>query len=476
MADKPGSKRAQRPETGPDDDPLTKIAPHSGFVGRLRNYFLVGILITAPIAITIWIAWGVIDFFDNRITPLIPEPWNPDTYLPFSVPGLGLLLALIFLTMVGMFTAGLIGRALMDSGERLLARVPIVRSIYGSLKQVFETVLAQNSRAFRDVVLVEYPYQGVWAIGFVTSETRGEVQRVTENEVVSVFVPATPNPTTGFLLFLPREEVHQLDMTVEQGLKLVISGGIVVPPRGEPRSLPEMLRQQKPAPQRGLGFAARLRNYFLTGVLVTSPVVITFWLVWEIITFVDGQVKPLIPMNLQPTHYLPAGFPEIPGIGLLVAIAGLTVIGMFGAGIIGRAILRTSSWIFGRLPVIRSIYSALRQIVEAILASQSEAFRECVLFQYPRRGSWVIGFLTGKTEGQVQNLTDTEVINVFMPTTPNPTSGFLMFVPKNEVKPLTMTVEEGLKMVVSGGLVVPPDRGALEPEETVPQGEHQPAT
>ncbi|MFD1379088.1 DUF502 domain-containing protein [Fodinicurvata halophila] len=123
-----------------------------------------------------------------------------------------------------MFTAGLIGRALMDSGERLLARVPIVRSIYGSLKQVFETVLAQNSRAFRDVVLVEYPYQGVWAIGFVTSETRGEVQRVTENEVVSVFVPATPNPTTGFLLFLPREEVHQLDMTVEQGLKLVISG------------------------------------------------------------------------------------------------------------------------------------------------------------------------------------------------------------------------------------------------------------
>lgn len=476
MAQKPGPKESQKSESHPEDDPLSKIAPHSGFIGRLRNYFLVGVLITAPIAITIWIAWGVIDFFDTRVRPLVPADWNPETYLPFSVPGLGLLLVLVFLTFVGMFTAGLVGRALMDSGERLLARVPIVRSIYGSLKQVFETVLAQNSRAFRDVVLVEYPYQGVWAIGFVTSETTGEVQRLTDGRVVSVFVPATPNPTTGFLLFLPKDEVHHLDMTVEQGLKLVISGGIVVPPRGEPRSLPEMFRQQKTVKTGGLGFTSRLRNYFLTGVLVTSPVVITFWLVWEIITFVDGRVKPMIPLELQPTHYLPVGFPEIPGIGLLVAIVGLIIIGMFGAGIIGRAVLRTSSWVFGRLPVIRSIYGALRQIVETILASQSDAFRECVLFQYPRRGSWVIGFLTGKTEGQVQGLTDANVVNVFMPTTPNPTSGFLMFVPKDEVRPLTMTVEEGLKMVVSGGLVVPPDRGAVETEEELPEGSPQAAS
>lgn len=437
----------------PDDHPLARLELRPGLFGRLRNWFLGGVLVTAPVGITVWIAWGLIDFVDNRVRPLIPAAWDPERYLPFSLPGLGVLLVLGGLILVGMLTAGILGRWLMATGERLLARVPIVRSIYGAVKQVFETLLAERSRAFREVVLVEYPYRGVWAIAFVTAQTRGEVQRVTTGDLVSLFMPAVPNPTTGFLLFMPRDEVRPLDMTVEQGLKLVISGGIVTPPKEE-------APPATPAPAEGprrLGLVARLRNYLLAGILVTAPAAITFWLVWQFITFVDSRVAPLIPTAWRPDTYLPIG---VPGVGVLVAVVALTLIGMLAAGILGRWFLRSAAWLFGRLPVIRSIYGALKQIVETILASRSEAFRECVLFQYPRKGSWAIGFLTGRTEGQVQGLTEEEVINVFLPTTPNPTSGFLMFVPRREAISLTMTIEEGLKMVVSGGLVVPPDRGA----------------
>jgi len=443
---------------------MARLELRPGLLGRLRNWFLGGVLVTAPVGITVWIAWGLIDFVDNRVRPLIPQAWDPENYLPFSLPGLGVLLVLGGLILVGMLTAGILGRWLMATGERLLARVPIVRSIYGAVKQVFETLLAERSRAFREVVLVEYPYRGVWAIAFVTAQTRGEVQRVTSGDVVSLFMPAVPNPTTGFLLFMPRDEVRPLDMTVEQGLKLVISGGIVTPPKGEAAAPPEI--RVPPERPRRLGLLPRLRNYLLAGILVTAPAAITFWLVWQFITFVDSRVTPLIPDAWRPDAYLPIG---VPGLGVLVAVVALTLIGMLAAGILGRWFLRSAAWLFGRLPVIRSIYGALKQIVETILASRSEAFRECVLFQYPRKGSWAIGFLTGRTEGQVQGLTEEEVINVFLPTTPNPTSGFLMFVPRREAISLTMTIEEGLKMVVSGGLVVPPDRGAAAgTEEAAP--------
>lgn len=456
--------------TPPDDDPMARLELRPGLLGRLRNWFLGGVLVTAPVGITVWIAWGLIDFVDNRVRPLIPQAWDPENYLPFSLPGLGVLLVLGGLILVGMLTAGILGRWLMATGERLLARVPIVRSIYGAVKQVFETLLAERSRAFREVVLVEYPYRGVWAIAFVTAQTRGEVQRVTSGDVVSLFMPAVPNPTTGFLLFMPRDEVRPLDMTVEQGLKLVISGGIVTPPKGEVAAPPEI--RVPPERPRRLGLVPRLRNYLLAGILVTAPAAITFWLVWQFITFVDSRVTPLIPDAWRPDAYLPIG---VPGVGVLVAVGALTLIGMLAAGILGRWFLRSAAWLFGRLPVIRSIYGALKQIVETILASRSEAFRECVLFQYPRKGSWAIGFLTGRTEGQVQGLTEEEVINVFLPTTPNPTSGFLMFVPRREAISLTMTIEEGLKMVVSGGLVVPPDRGAAAGTEEAPPPAAAPA-
>jgi uncharacterized membrane protein len=211
---------------------------------RLRAYFFAGVLVTAPLAITFWLVWQVISWIDESIKPLIPPKYNPETYLPFSVPGIGLIVSIMFLTLVGAFTAGLVGRLFVRMSERILARMPVVRSIYSATKQIFETVLAQSSRAFRDVVLVEYPRHGIWAIGFITGKTAGEVQELTEDVVMNVFLPTTPNPTSGFLLFVPKSDLIYLSMSVEEGIKMVVSGGIVTPPDRRP---PEARRLHIPS-------------------------------------------------------------------------------------------------------------------------------------------------------------------------------------------------------------------------------------
>ena len=206
------------------------VAKKRGIMSRLRAYFLAGVLVTAPLGLTGLLSWWFIDFVDEKITPLIPDRYNPETYLPFGIPGLGLLILLIAVTLIGALTAGLIGRWLLQTGERVLNRMPVVRSIYSAIKQIFETVLAQQSNAFREAVLVEYPRRGIWAIGFITGTTMGEVQNLTEEETVNIFLPTTPNPTSGFLLFVPKSDVVPLGMSVEEAVKMVISGGIVTPP------------------------------------------------------------------------------------------------------------------------------------------------------------------------------------------------------------------------------------------------------
>lgn len=212
---------------------------------RLRAYFFAGILVTAPIGITLYLTWLIIDFIDGQVTPLIPARYNPETYLPFGVPGLGVIIAVVFLTLIGALTAGLVGRWVVRLFDRLMQRMPVVRNVHSALKQILETVLAQQSNAFRQVVLIEYPRRGIWAIGFITGETVGEVQHLTEDDVVNVFLPTTPNPTSGFLLFVPRSDVYVLGMTVEEGIKMVVSGGIVTPP--DRRPIAQQKRPEIPA-------------------------------------------------------------------------------------------------------------------------------------------------------------------------------------------------------------------------------------
>lgn len=198
--------------------------------GRLRNYLLAGILVTAPLGITIYLVWIFLQFMDNQVTRLIPDQYNPNYILPFSVPGFGLVISVICLIFIGWFARNFLGRLVINIYEYFMVRVPIIRNIYGAIKQIAETIMASQSQAFRDVVLLEYPRKGVWSIAFVTNTTEGEVQRVTENETINVFVPTTPNPTSGYLLFVPKKEVHYLNMTVEEGIKLVVSAGIITPP------------------------------------------------------------------------------------------------------------------------------------------------------------------------------------------------------------------------------------------------------
>lgn len=212
--------------------------------------------------------------------------------------------------------------------------------------------------------------------------------------------------------------------------------------------------QENTGASKGLSFGQRLRAYFFAGILITAPVTITFYLAWLFINFVDNKVTPLIPAKYNPESYLPFG---VPGIGLVVIFIVLTIIGALTAGFVGRSVTKIYEGILNRMPVVRNIYSALKQILETVLAQQSNAFREAVLVEYPRRGMWAIAFITGETKGEVQNLTEDQCINIFLPTTPNPTSGFLLFVPKEDLIPLTMTVEEAVKMVISGGIVTPPD-------------------
>ena len=200
-----------------------------GLFARFRRYFLAGILVTSPILITAYVTWLIVTFVDTQVAGMLPESLDFTTKLPHQIPGIGLIISIITITFIGAITPGFIGRTLLKAGERILNKMPVVRSVYGAIKQIMETVMSTNSDSFREVVLVEYPRKGIWVIGFVTGETKGEVQSLTKDKVINIFVPTTPNPTSGFLLFIPQKDLVYMDMKVEDAVKMVISGGIVTP-------------------------------------------------------------------------------------------------------------------------------------------------------------------------------------------------------------------------------------------------------
>ncbi len=195
--------------------------------GKIRTYFLTGVLVAAPFAITIYLAALVIDFVDERVTGMIPDRYNPNTYLPFGLPGLGLLIIFILLVLIGWMAAGYVGRIALRYGERIMSNTPVLRSVYHAAKQILETVMSSQSSAFRQVVLVQYPHKGVWVLGFVTGDPGEEVQSHTKDQVIGVMVPTTPNPTSGYLLYYPVEDVVYLKMSVEEAMRIIISMGIV---------------------------------------------------------------------------------------------------------------------------------------------------------------------------------------------------------------------------------------------------------
>lgn len=194
----------------------------------MRKYLIAGLLVWMPLGITFLVVKAIVGFLDKTLL-LLPVQYQPQALIGFDIPGLGVLLAVILVLTTGMIVANLLGRRMIAAWESLLARIPLVRNLYAGVKQIVEAVLATDGKSFSKVLLVEYPRKGVWSLAFLTSKSLGEVQEKTEKDVVSVFIPTTPNPTSGFVLMVPEHEVIELNMTVEEGLKMIISMGVVVP-------------------------------------------------------------------------------------------------------------------------------------------------------------------------------------------------------------------------------------------------------
>lgn len=196
---------------------------------KLRAYLFTGILVTAPVAITFYLAYKFIFWVDALVNQMLPPQYQPGSYLPMSVPGLGLIVLIVFLILVGMFAAGFLGSFFIRLGEWFVARVPLISSIYSLLKQIFETVFSSKTQAFKKVVMLEYPRKGIWILGLVSADLQGEVEAKLPEPMVNVFIPTTPNPTSGFLIFVPKKDVIEMDMPVEEAIKFIVSGGLVEP-------------------------------------------------------------------------------------------------------------------------------------------------------------------------------------------------------------------------------------------------------
>lgn len=206
---------------------------HARFRSRIRTYFLTGLVVAGPVAITLWLIWSFVTWVDDLVRPFIPVAYRPETYLAVKVPGFGLIIAFVALTLLGFLTANLVGRTLVEAGEMILERMPIVRPLYRGLKQVFETLFAKSGSTFRTVALVEFPSPGMWSLVFLSTPPGEDVTaKLSGEEYVSVFMPCTPNPTTGFFFYVPRAQVIELDIPVEAAAKLIMTAGMIQPGNG----------------------------------------------------------------------------------------------------------------------------------------------------------------------------------------------------------------------------------------------------
>lgn len=228
--------------------PTEQTPPHPpahkrGFLARLRSSFLTGLVVVAPIGVTLWLMWTVAGWVDGWVLPFIPTRFQPEQYIHINLRGFGVIFFLFFTVIVGWLAKNIIGRSVLRFGEGLVDRMPVVRSVYSGLKQIAETVFAQGETKFDRACMIEYPRHGLYAVAFVSSKAKGEVaaQGNADDPLISVFLPTTPNPTSGFLLFVPESQITYLEMSVEDAAKLIISAGLVYPspklPKDQPKSL-----------------------------------------------------------------------------------------------------------------------------------------------------------------------------------------------------------------------------------------------
>jgi uncharacterized membrane protein len=218
--------------TKPNKPKLSETPAARAILSRIRKYLIAGLLLWAPVLATLWVIKFFVELLDGSLK-LLPASIRPEAIFGMHVPGFGVILCLLILFFTGMFVTNFFGRQFVKLWDRLIARIPLIRSIYVGVKQIMETLFQSSNKAFRDVLLVEYPRKGMWSIAFQTGEACVEVNEETGEEMLSIFVPTTPNPTSGFLIFVPAKEIRKLNISVDAALKLVISLGVVQPGMSE---------------------------------------------------------------------------------------------------------------------------------------------------------------------------------------------------------------------------------------------------
>ncbi len=221
---------------------------HTSAMGRIRNYFLTGLVVAGPVLVTLYLTWSFINWVDNIVRPFIPPIYRPETYLPWPIPGTGLVIAFVVLTFLGFLTANFIGAKLLDFGERLLNRMPIVRSVYKTMKQVFETLFSKTGSGFRQVALVEFPAPGMWSLILLSQPPIADIaEKLPKGEHVSAFLPCSPNPTTGFFFYVKRKDLVMLEVSVENAMAMLFSIGMAQPGTDPQKQLASLAATAKAA-------------------------------------------------------------------------------------------------------------------------------------------------------------------------------------------------------------------------------------
>jgi uncharacterized membrane protein len=231
-----------------EGEPTAPEASHTSAAGRIRNYFLTGLVVAGPVLVTLYLTWSFINWVDNVVRPFIPPIYRPETYLPWPIPGTGLVIAVVVLTFLGFLTANFVGAKLLDFGESLLNRMPIVRPIYKTMKQVFETLFSKTGSGFRQVALVEFPAPGMWSLILISQPPIADISaKLPQGEHVSAFLPCSPNPTTGFFFYVQRKDIVALDITVESAMAMLFSIGMAQPGNDPQKQLASLAATAKAA-------------------------------------------------------------------------------------------------------------------------------------------------------------------------------------------------------------------------------------
>lgn len=414
--------------------------PKRSHLGEARDYVITGALVAVPAVCALWLTLWLFRGLDGRLLSLFPDSWRPEVWAPYPLPGFGLFLGVLAMTLLGWVSAGFLGRFFAAQLEReVITRLPVVGSLYFGLKQAFSAIFREKGTAFRRVVALRAPHEGVWTLALATAPPPPALLAHLPADSTGLFLPAVPNPTTGFLLFASEKDLHTLSMPVEQGIRLIVSGGIITPDALEAEPQP-----------RPVGSLFRvIRRKFIGGILVGAPVFLTLWICWQVISWFDNLVGPLFPplyVSLNP-------WVEIPGMGIVLMLLFLFVLGFLVRGWLGHLLTTRLNMLLSHIPFVGPLHSALRSLMEAFFSPKGKAFRSAVLFPYPRPGIWAIGFITAEENSAIhKDLGDQDTVNVFMPTTPNPTTGFFMMVPRSQLRYPKMSVEDAFRLVLSIGL------------------------